>query len=106
MKKRKIHKYKNWLGEVVNLNNPNICGKEVAKLTWCEIRLECMRELGYALVYMKYLYPTGWNTESGIRQIDRVEKLCVELRRKHGCDSIQFWRGFLYRIRDEIENLC
>lgn len=80
---------------------------------WGEFHLACIEQLGYALVYMKYLRPDMYYST----QKRRVLKLCRELRDNENTGDfnngaagrnpdIKFWRGFLYRILDEIENMC
>lgn len=72
------------------------------KQCWCSIRLECMRELGYALFYMTYSHPGGWWET----QRPRVEALCEELETNHNKDDLEWWLGFQRRIAEEIENMC
>ena len=71
---------------------------------WASTRLECMKELGYALIHFRYLWP-----DSDFRdQPAKVEKLCEELGRefrKRNADPV-YWNKFLDRIHEEIENLC
>ena len=100
-------------GETIDLDEPEPLTrmlkryKEYKNFKWVgQWRLACIKELGYALVYMKYLHP-----EFGFKkQIKRIEKLCQELEwgnlYKNQNEDIQYWKGFLYRINDETENLC
>jgi hypothetical protein len=71
-------------------------------------RLECIRELGYALVYMNYLHP--WRLTDGSdmwgEQRPRVMGLCVKLGENQHEPDAGWWRAFLEEIRAEIENMC
>jgi hypothetical protein len=102
--------YRNFMGKMVDLDSPMVCGKKLAYAAWGTVHLECIRELGYALVYLEYLQPAK-------RQLGRVKKLCRELAASERMGSmdngaagrnpdVQYWKGFLYRIWDETENLC
>lgn len=73
---------------------------------WWEIRLECYKELGYALFYMNYLHD-DWPAD----QYRRVEALCrmaAENFRGPGIDdqTLDHWVDLRKRIADEIENMC
>jgi len=71
-------------------------------LNWADYRLECHKELGYALVYMDYLYPDlDWGD-----QYARVKALCERYAENSGNTDPGYWREFLREIRDEIENMC
>ena len=107
--------FKSCSGDEVDLDDPKVLkGTEYKNLkSWGELHLACIKELGYALVYMKYLFP---KTDFG-KQKKRIKKLCWELKYNEHIGNLengaagrnpdaQFWRGFLYRILDEIENLC
>ena len=65
----------------------------------------CLRELGYAMVYMKYLRPHFLTSQSGKDQYKRVDTLllecAVEWRREPW-----WWEQFYGTIMDEIENMC
>jgi len=101
-------------GETIDLDEPEPLTrmlkryKEYKNFKWVgQWRLACIKELGYALVYMKYLHPefNCWT-----KQLRNVRKLCAELEVAHRIktqnEDAQYWKGFLYRIHDEIENLC
>lgn len=78
---------------------------------WTDTRLHCCRELGYALIYMKYLHP-DWD----LKQLKRVKRLCREvaaLRGFHEPDQVESdkynqieWYRLYQKIEDEIENMC
>lgn len=100
------------MGKMVDLDAPNVCGKKLEKAAWGTVHLECIQALGYALVYLEYLQP-----EMAGKQLPRVKKLCRELARSERMGpmdngaagrnpDVQYWKGFLYRIQDETENLC
>ena len=75
--------------------------------------LACMRELGYALYYMKYSHP-GFGSDG---QSSRVHDLCVEcetmfnvrckepFRIENGEHWDKLWFELHFRIQDEIENM-
>lgn len=104
--KDKVH------GGIHDLDDPKIC-PEYENSPLGTIRLECMYQLGYALLVFQHL-EKGIFEGSG--QPHRVEKLCQELYANENImkpdgypspnDNIQFWKSFLFRIKDEIENLC
>jgi hypothetical protein len=68
---------------------------------WPTVRLKCIEGLGYALVYIQYLYPRFFRSQLGT-----VKKLCEEMGRNHNRASPKYWTLFLRRIEDETENLC
>jgi len=66
----------------------------------------CLRELGYAHVYMHYLNPRFLNSECSQDQKKRVEQLCMEMAvHWHHWDA-KMWEAFHDQITDEIENMC
>jgi hypothetical protein len=69
---------------------------------WPVIRLNCIRELGYALVYIEYLHADM----KFKKQLGAVKKLCKELAKNQSKDDLQYWVMFQYRIGEETENLC
>jgi hypothetical protein len=72
------------------------------RMSWCSVRLECIKELGYALVYFQYLHPdVRWGDQPA-----RVKVLCDELAKEKGNRDPVYWSEFLDRIHEEIENLC
>jgi len=90
------------------------------------VRLDCIKLLGYARMYMDYVHPElDWKHQRG-RVTRRCEEL-VKLRKKEYDEFVekrdpndktgkypegfckkwdQIWFKFHYRIGDEIENLC
>lgn len=73
-----------------------------ATRTWPDVRLACVKELGYAVVYMDYLVTkVRWG-----EQRERVRVLCLELRVNQERASVEYWLAFQKRIAEEIENLC
>lgn len=111
-----MHAYKDRWGSLVDLDKSDLFKKwePYCKMkTWGEFHLECIQQLGYALVYVNYLYP---DVDFG-SQVKKIKKLCKELHdnERFGDISngaagrnpdIKFWRGFLYRVLDETENMC
>lgn len=84
------------------------CFKRLLKAAWWKNRLEAIRELGYALVYMDFLHGKDmhgkkWSWEP---QRSTVVKLCRELAYKHGKTSPRFWARFRQKVELEIENMC
>ena len=73
--------------------------------SWASMRLACIKELGYALMYMDYLHPESapdyWQP-----QRHRVEKLCRECASNQGISTVAYWQDFLRRVLEEIENMC
>jgi len=69
---------------------------------WPVIRLECIKSLGYAMMYMEYLHPDV-NFEG---QREAVEGLCEELHRNRNLDCQAYWQHFKEVIDNEIENMC
>lgn len=105
--------FKNFMGEIVDLADPGVCGEAYRHASWGEVHLACIKQLGYALVYLKYLNPEPLFAG----QLKEVEKLCEELAanenagpRDNGAagrnPNVQYWKDLLYRIEDETENLC
>lgn len=78
---------------------------------WTDTRLHCYRQLGYALIYMKYLHP-----DFSRKQVKRVKRLCREAAALRGfhdddratCDKYnqEAWMRLYEKIEDEIENMC
>lgn len=78
---------------------------------WTDTRLHCYRELGYALVYMKYLHP-DWDR----KQVKRVKQLCREAAALRMFTNQEMpaadqhnqiaWMQLYNKIQDEIENMC
>lgn len=69
----------------------------------------CVRELGYAWIYMHYLRP-GWlephdGNDCCKRQKKRVKTLMMECAVEWSREGT-FWEYFYDRIMDEIENMC
>jgi len=66
----------------------------------------CLRELGYAHIYMHYLDPRFLNSKCSQDQKKRVEQLCMEMAvHWHHWDA-KMWEAFHDQITDEIENMC
>lgn len=93
------------MGITVDLDDPNILGEDHVcnKMSAIEIFRECEKELGYALLYMNFYHTDiKWT-----KQKKRVHKLCEELSTaKDAQYTTQDLKSFLYRIHDEIENMC
>ena len=92
--------YQNFLGELVDLTNPAL----LPHLQDHQLYLTAVHELGYAIIYMNYIHPeSGWT-----EQRPKVEALCEELRiaNTYRKTDFQWWRGFIYRVQDETENMC
>lgn len=80
---------------------------------WTDVRLFCIKELGYALMYMKYLHPGPGLWE---KQRKRVKELCRRLATMHPFNednkaesdkyNLEQWMRFHREIQDEIENMC
>ena len=96
--------FKNCFGEIVDLTDWNsfpLEWQEHKGDLWWFYR-KCQYHLGYALLYTKYLYPDVDYAD----QMLRVDKLGIELgKNRHYIDPL-YWAGLLYRIEDEIENMC
>jgi hypothetical protein len=101
-----------FMGEVdeVDLDDINFY-KEYApkwtKMTSIELRRDAWHEAGYALIYTQFRHPDVF---FGQPQVDRVHDLCKELMTLDQCDNseencikIMSW---LFRFKDEIENMC
>jgi len=80
---------------------------------WASVRLECFHALGFALLYMDYLYPSPGFKE----QRKRIIALCQEAAANsifvEGVESpgspvvsVSYWNHLLHRIREETENMC
>ena len=76
------------------------------------VRLECIKELGYAIMYMNFLHPhrridkpfadsSGWHN-----QRIAVQTLCTKLADNQRCDDPEWWGALLKEIVDETENMC
>ena len=91
--------FKNTFGEMVDLDWPDLL-PEVADAA---LHTRVFHELGYALLYMEYLH-APWDE----KQAQRVRELCCETANawNYMRTDFTYWRGLLYRILDEIENLC
>lgn len=96
-----LNLYQNFMDELVDLNDPTL----LSHLQDYELHMTAMNNLGYALIYMNYLHPSESWTTSGQRS--RVEVLCAELKTAWETKraDFQYWRGFVYRIQDETENM-
>lgn len=81
------------------------------ELWWC-VRLECIKELGYAIMYMNFLHPhrridkpfedsSGWHN-----QRIAVQTLCGKLANNQDRPDLQWWKDLLQEINNEIENMC
>lgn len=71
---------------------------------------DCVRELGYAWIYMHYLQP-GWlephnGYDSAKKQKKRVKSLMMKCAVNWHTRVPQFWEYFYQEIMDEIENMC
>lgn len=97
-----LNLYQNCMDELIDLNDSEL----LPHLQDHELHMTAMNSLGYALVYMNYLHPSESWTTTGQRS--RVETLCDELRAawEYRRTDFQYWRGFVYRIQDETENMC
>lgn len=73
---------------------------------WAELRLECYRELGYAIFYMEFLNPDWCDDEAGKAQYERVKKLCRLVAIDSRSDDRELWAHWREKIADEIENMC
>lgn len=75
---------------------------------WGSIRLECIKELGYARMYMDYLHSdSSWaGGHTWEPQRSRVNALCDELSREFRNLDLEYWIGLRDRILDDIENMC
>ena len=91
--------FKNCLGEMVDLDWPEL----LPEFSDAEIWTKTFDSLGYALLYVEYLH-APWDVE----QKKRIRELCCEVRNAwdYRRTDKQYWRGLLYRILDETENLC
>lgn len=77
------------------------CVKKPESDGWCAVRLECYKELGWALFYLSYLHP-----DHADQQKERVATLCSEGSANNCVASLDYWKHFLGRIQAETENLC
>jgi len=72
---------------------------------WWNVRLACIQELGYALMYMDYIHPSpDWGP-----QRSRVLTLCEECGQHNSIEhknEDKYWNDLYWRISDEIENMC
>jgi len=73
---------------------------------WAELRLQCYRELGYALFYMKFLHPDWRQSEPGEKQWQRVKILCRGVAVDSARTEKYIWEGWRQQIENEIENMC
>jgi hypothetical protein len=73
------------------------------KTHWTSIRLDCYKQLGFALFYMNYLYP---DCKSWINQSKRVIFLCREAAANDKVASLEYWQNMQQRIESECENMC
>jgi hypothetical protein len=104
-----MEKFKGTFGNIVDLDNPDTYQYEVwADFTVEQLYQECVREMGFALLYTQYWFPgTDWGT-----QTKRIHGFCVwfarEARKKREETLLNriWFKKFLYRFQDEIENLC
>ena len=107
-----MKEYKNFMGEKVYLGDPEILEKydstlfsvwkHPSEMTRRELIDEAEKLLGYALLYMQYYNSdVDWG-----EQEKQVNLMCEELSNNLYIKDIQYWKGFVYRIADKIENLC
>lgn len=77
---------------------------------WTSVRLECIKELGYALIYMNFLNPwprvDDLNTDAWHGQRLTVQALCEKLGEQQHNTDLSWWESFYTEIQDEIENMC
>jgi len=93
--------YMNSMGENVDLDDLGTHIDSDTNKSSVQLRLDCINELGYALVYMDYLHSDiDWSNQKF-----KVVKLINEMTNTKNT-SVLFWLKLLYRIKDEIENMC
>jgi hypothetical protein len=67
---------------------------------------DCVKELGYAWIYMHYLRP-GWLQHKACKkQKERVKTLMMECAVEWHKEYGGYWDNLHERIIDEIENMC
>lgn len=89
------------------------------KDSWGGLRLQCILECGYAIMYMGVLnrdVDFGAQTKRVASLIKRLEQLeqrdhavrtsMTAAKRKGRFSTARQWRALLQDIRDEIENMC
>lgn len=104
-----MHIYTNFMGNEVDLDDSKLLDalsslrtyKPYSEMSRQELYFEVERELGYALLYMDYYFP-GFDE----KQKTRVENLIGEFITNKGNTDKQYWRSLLFRVIDEIENMC
>ena len=88
--------------DLVDLDDIGIYQQEDKNKHWTDIRLYCIKELGYAFMYMDYIHPGDWES-----QRLNVEALASELGENNNkIDRQTYWLGLKLRIEDEIEKMC
>jgi len=100
----KMKQFVNFMGEVVDLDSETTYLECNLSKNWADLHLDCIKELGYALVYMDYLNKDCGFDEQRKRVEILLEELCSNDQEKRG--DHKYWLEFLYRIQDEIENMC
>ncbi len=104
-----------WDGVEVDLNDPELYleGEEY-KGTPEELRGKCLKEIGYAHMYTHYFWPpTERHPDMWKSQWSRIDKLCKEFaagQRAHRFEDSEenrlWFKKWMYRFADEIENMC
>jgi hypothetical protein len=91
-----------WCEDCGSYRNPKKERRACEPQPWPVVRLECIKSLGYALVYLQYLHR---DFDFG-GQLKRVKSLCDELAKNQRKDDSKYWVLLQRRISEEIENLC
>lgn len=80
--------------------------------TTFELWDECIHQIGYAFMYMNYFHPDTERMQWGEQRV-RVYEFCkifADGERAHRFDDTpdnRLWfKKFLYKFTDEIENMC
>lgn len=71
-------------------------------------RDDCLRALGYAIIYIRWMKPWFLETKEGVEQYRRVKLLCKEVAVEwHRSDGSEIYWSYMHeRIINETENLC
>lgn len=100
-----LFKFKLSGGKAIDLDDVNngYYRKEDLEKTWASLRLDCYYQLGYAVICMDYIdNDVDWG-----KQRQRIDDFIIkELKVNHNYDDKMYWLKLLFRIEDEIENLC
>jgi hypothetical protein len=105
-----MREFKCFDGEIVDLNDDSLYPIHQYPLDVQELRAMIFQEIGWSYWYMDFYMADAWHCKGGKEQKERVKKLISHFTvydkesKKYG--NIRWYQEFLFKFRDEIENMC